>query len=256
MKIKRRALIRLVPLLVGVLISTTIANSQSGVTLRGNVTDQTGGAISGALVRLYSTKGLSEIKAASDAKFEFTNVDPGKYELEVTSPGFKKMTKDIEIGDKTPAFLSIVLQVGSGGHCLVMGLGKGEFGAGADIFYVKRVDKVAVRGLVRDDLGSALAGVTVKLEGSGQFLTTVSNGGGEFEFSSVEPGEYILTTSQAGFHYISRFLWIMQENLSKVTVTLPTFAGYPASKILDPVGAQNDDAFCFSANHPMPIATE
>jgi hypothetical protein len=227
MKIERRPMFSLVPLLVGVLISTTIAHSQSGVTLRGIVTDQTGAAISGALVRLYSTKGLSEIKAASDAKFEFTNVDPGKYELEVTSPGFKKMTKDIEIGDKAPAFLSIVLQEGGGGHCTVMELGKGAFGAGADIFYVKQVDKVTVRGLVRDDLGSALAGVTVKLEGSGQFLTTVSNGGGGFEFSGVEPGKHILTASQAGFHVISRSLWIMQENLSKVTVTLPDIRRVP-----------------------------
>lgn len=227
MKIGRRPIISLVLLLVGILVNTAVAHSQSGVTLRGNVTDQTGGAISGALVRLYSTKGLSEIKAASDAKFEFTNVDPGKYELEVTTPGFKKITKDIEIGDKTPAFLSIVLQVGSGGHCMVRELGKGEFGAGAEIFYVKRVDKEAVRGLVRDDIGSALASVTVKLEGSGQFRTTVSNGGGEFEFSSVEPGKYILTTSQAGFHDVSRYLWIMQENLSKVTVTLPNIRRVP-----------------------------
>jgi hypothetical protein len=227
MKIERRPMFSLVPLLVGVLISTAIAQSQSRVTLRGDVKDQTGGTISGALVRLYSTKGLIEIKAASDAKFEFTNVDPGKYELEVTSSGFKKVTKDIEIGDKTPAFLSIVLQAGSGGHCTVRELGNGEFGAGADIFYAKRVDKVAVRGLVRDDLGSVLAGVTVKLEGSGQFRTTVSNGGGEFEFSGVEPGKYVLTTSQAGFHDISRSLWIMRENLSKVTFTLPDIRRVP-----------------------------
>ena len=113
MKIGRRPIISLVPLLVGILVNTAVAHSQSGVTLRGNVTDQTGGAaISAALVRLYTTKGSSEIKAASDAKFEFTNVDPGKYEIEVTTPGFKKITKDIEIGDKTPAFLSIVLQAG------------------------------------------------------------------------------------------------------------------------------------------------
>jgi hypothetical protein len=223
----RRRVTCLLPLLMSVLISTPVAHSQSGATLSGNVTDQTGGAISGALVRLYSTKGLSEIEAASDAKFEFTNVDPGKYELEVTSPGFKKITKDIEIGDKTPAFLSIMLQVGSGGHCPVMELGKGEFGAGADIFYVKRVDKVEVRGLVRDDLGSALAGVTVKLEGSGQFRTTVSNGRGEFEFSNAELGKYILTSSRAGFHDISRYLWIMQEKLSKVIVTLPDIRRVP-----------------------------
>ena len=115
------------PFLVSVLISTPIAQSQSIVTLEGAITDQSGAPIPGVSVRLYSTKRLSEIKASSDAKFEFTNVDPGKYELEVTYPGFKKMTKDIEIADKNPAFLSIVLRVGEGGHCTVTELRKGEF---------------------------------------------------------------------------------------------------------------------------------
>jgi hypothetical protein len=227
MKMARRRVICLLPLLISVLISTPIAHCQSGVTLSGNVTDQTGGAISGARVRLYSTKGLSETKVDGDAKFEFTSLDQGKYELEVKSTGFKTATKGIEISDRTPAFLSIVLQVGEGGHCPIMELGKGKFGGGADILYAKRVDKVDVRGMVRDDLGSALFGVTVKLEGSTRFRTTVSNGRGEFEFSSAEPGKYILISSRAGFHDISRYLWIMQENLSKVTVTLPDIRRVP-----------------------------
>jgi hypothetical protein len=86
---------------------------------------------------------------------------------------------------------------------------------------------VDVRGLVRDDLGSALAGVTAKLEGSGQIRTTVSNGRGEFEFNSAEPGKYVLTSSRAGFHDISRYLRIMQESLSKVIVTLPDIRRVP-----------------------------
>lgn len=227
MNIVRPQIISLVLILVSVLASTPIAHSQSGVSLSGDVTDQTGAPISGASIRLYSTKGTSETRVGSDAEFEFTDLDMGKYELEVKSTGFKTATKDIEISYRTPSFLSIVLRVGEGGHCTIMELGKGEFGAGADIFYVQRVDKVDVKGLVRDDLGSALFGVTVKLEGSTPFRTTVSNGRGEFEFSSVEPGKYILTSSRAGFHDISRYLWIMQENLSKVTVTLPDIRRVP-----------------------------
>jgi hypothetical protein len=236
-KIARCRVICLLPLFVSVLFNTPIAYSQAGVTLSGNVTDQTGGIISGALVRLYSIKGLSEIRAASDAKFAFSTLTPGKYELEVTSRGFKSVAKNIEISDKTPAFLSIVLQVGEGGHCTAMGLGgpgESKFSAGVDISYVKRIDMVDVRGIVRDDLGSALAGVTVKLKGTGPFSTSVSNGKGEFEFSSVEPGKYILTSSQAGFYDISRYLWIMQENLSKVIVTLPEIRRVPCFEQSDP----------------------
>jgi hypothetical protein len=234
MKMARRRVICLLPLLMSVLISTPVAHSQAGVTLSGNVIDQTGGTVSGALVRLYSTKGLSQTKADSDAKFEFTSLDLGKYELEVKSTGFKTATKDIEIGDMTPALQSIVLQVGEGGHCPVMELGKGKFGGGADILYTKRVDKVDVRGLVLDDLGSALSGVIVKLEGPGQFRTTISNSRGEFEFSSAEPGKYVLTSSRAGFHDISRYLWIMQENLARVTVTLPDIRRVPCFEGSEP----------------------
>jgi hypothetical protein len=221
MKTTRRQGIWLVILSVSFIFGGPIARSQSGVTLTGIVTDQSGAIVLGASVRLYSTKRFRETKVGSDAGFEFTNVDPGKYEMEVTSPGFNKMTKDIEISNKTPRPITVELRVGQGGHCQVTELAKGSFNAEADIFYVKRVDRVDVKGLVRDDLGSPLAGVTVKLEGSGPSATTVSNGKGEFEFSNLEPGKYILASSLGGFRDISRYLWITQENVTEVTVTLP-----------------------------------
>jgi hypothetical protein len=228
----------LAPLLVGVLISAPVVRSQSGVTLSGNVMDVSGGIVPGASVQLYSVKGFRETKTNNRATFEFVNVDPGKYELEVTSPGFRSVTiKDIEIIDKTPEPLSIKLHVGSGGHCTVMGLGgpgESRFSAGANISYEERVDKVDVRGLVRDDLGSALVGVKVKLEGGGQIRTAVSNGRGEFEFSGVDPSKYTLTSSQVGFWDISRYVWIMQKNLSRVIVTLPDKRRVPCFEFSGP----------------------
>jgi hypothetical protein len=228
----------LAPLLVGVLISARVARSQSGVTLSGNVMDVSGGIVPGASVHLYSVKGFRETKTDNSAAFEFVNVDPGKYELEVTSPGFRSVTiKDIEIIDKTREPLLIKLHVGSGGHCTVMGLGgpgESRFSAGANISYEERVDKVDVRGLVRDDLGSALAGVKVKLVGGGQFRTAVSNGRGEFEFSGVDPGKYTLTSSQVGFWDVSRYVWIMQKNLSGVIITLPDKRRVPCFEFSGP----------------------
>lgn len=218
-----RNAIFLVPLLAGLLISSSVARSQSGFTLTGNVNDQSGGGVQGALVRLYSARGLRETRADFDGAFEFLHVDPGKYELEVKSPGFFQVAQDIEISDRAPAPKAITLRVGFGGHCVVRGSREGErfFSPGTDNSYIKRTDKVDVKGLVRDDLGVALAGVAVKLEGMGLSLSAVSNGSGEFEFSGVEPGKYILTSKQGGFWDISRYLWIMQENQTKVMVTLP-----------------------------------
>jgi len=212
-----------VGLLAGIPTSGPVAQSQSGVALTGKVKDQTGGGVQGASVRLYSIKGLRETKADIDAAFEFTHLDSGKYQIEVTFPGFFQVTQDIEISDQAPAPIGITLRVGFGGHCTVRGLSEGErfFSPGTDNSYVKRVDKIDVRGLVRDDVGSALAGAAVKLDRGGQIRMATSNTKGEFEFSGVEPGKYILTSSQTGFWDISRYLWIMQENLAKVTVTLP-----------------------------------
>jgi hypothetical protein len=216
-----RHLIWLLILLVNVLIGSPIARSQSGVTLPGSIMDESGAGVPGASVRLYSTKGLRETKANDVGRFEFTNIGSGKYEFEVTSPGFNKVTKDIEVGPGSQEPIAVKLRVGQGGHCAPMGPVAGTNSPGADIVYVKRFDKVDVKGVVVDDLGSALVGVAVRLQGSGPSLATVSNSKGEFEFSNLEPGKYILTSSQEGFWDISRYLWITQENVAKVTVTLP-----------------------------------
>jgi iron complex outermembrane receptor protein len=102
MKTTKSHMIWLVLLLVNVLIGSPIAHSQSGLTLTGKIVDESGAGVSGALVGLYSTKRSGETKADSGGGFEFSNLDPGKYQMEVTSPGFNKVTKEIEIRNKTP----------------------------------------------------------------------------------------------------------------------------------------------------------
>lgn len=232
-----RAVILLVPILARLFISASLAYGQAGVVLSGNVTDDSGGAVSGALVHLYSAKGVREIRANFDGVFQFAQVIPGKYELDVTFPGFKQATQDIEVSEKSPGPIALRLHVGDGGHCTVRGLREGErfFSPGSDNTYVMRVDNVDVRGLVRDDLGAPLAGVAVKLMGGGPIHATVTSGKGEFEFSGVKPGKYILTSSQDGSWDISRYLWITQENLTKVTVTLPDKYRVPCFEGFGPI---------------------
>ena len=208
-------------LFLNALIGSPIARSQSGVTLTGQIMDESGAGVSGALVRLYSTKRLRETKADDVGKFEFTDIDLGKYKFEVTSPDFNKVIKDVEISSGSQKPIAVKLRVGLGGHCAPMALVAGANSPGADIVYVKRFDKIDVKGVVLDDLGSPLAGVTVKLEGSGPLWTTISNGQGEFEFSNIEPGKYVLASSLGGYFDIARYVWVMQENLINVTVTLP-----------------------------------
>jgi hypothetical protein len=221
MKATKRHMIWLAILLLNVLIGSPIARSQSGVTLTGKIMDETGGDVPGALVRLYSTKGFRETKADDVGRFEFTNIDSGKHDFEVTSPGFNKVVKDVEISPGSQEPIAVKLHVRQSWHCAPMGPAAGARLPGADIFYLKRVDKVDVKGVMLDDLGAPLAGVTVKLEGSGPVQTTTSKKQGEFEFSNLEPGKYILASSLRGYWDIARYLWVMQDNLINVTVTLP-----------------------------------
>jgi Carboxypeptidase regulatory-like domain len=212
-------------LLVSFVFIIPIARSQPGITFTDIVKDEGGAPVVGASVRLYSSKRVQETIANNEGRFEFANVEPGKYELEVRSPGFNSVTfKDIEISDRPAELPPIKLRVGSGGHCMVTGLGgpgESRFSGGIEISYEKRLDRIELRGLVRDDLDAALVGVNVKLEMGNSSRTAVSNSKGEFEFSGVEPGKYILTSSEDGFWDISRYVWIAQENLSRVIVTLP-----------------------------------
>ncbi|KAF0190621.1 MAG: Cna protein B-type domain-containing protein [bacterium] len=58
-----------------------------------------------------------------------------------------------------------------------------------------------VKGQVLDESGASLAGADVTLtESSGKSLQTISSEKGEFEFSSVSTGAYILKVSVLGFN--------------------------------------------------------
>lgn len=73
------------------------AQSTLGVVL-GNVADPTGGAIAAAKVTLRNTGENTERETQSNANgvYEFQNVKPGRYEIEVSSAGFQKFTaKDL-----------------------------------------------------------------------------------------------------------------------------------------------------------------
>jgi Carboxypeptidase regulatory-like domain len=86
---------------------------QSGRTLRGIVVDSLDGAIWDASVSLHSA--TTVLQATSDGKgqFEFSNLPAGEYEIVVTRRGFRESTtKGIQISDKDPERLRIILQPG------------------------------------------------------------------------------------------------------------------------------------------------
>ncbi|HEX6190654.1 MAG TPA: TonB-dependent receptor [Pyrinomonadaceae bacterium] len=80
---------RILFLVIAIAISAATAFPQSGTELRGLVTDERNANIEGADVRLRSRSG-GEMSTTTDDRgaYEFRNVAPGDYVLEVKAPGF------------------------------------------------------------------------------------------------------------------------------------------------------------------------
>jgi hypothetical protein len=209
------------------LFSTQIAPSQSTYSIRGQVVDESGAWVSGASVRLYSAQRVLDLRADGDGKFEFANVPKGTYELAGSSAGFLPGTVDVEIAEKVPEPFSIVLHVGrfgSGGYayCTVQedDINKVVASVGLRVSYEKRSGKMDLSGVERDQFGSPLLGVIVKIVREGTMRETVSNEKGEFTFSGLEPGKYSLQSTHEDYSDIPGKVWITRENVAKAAVTL------------------------------------
>jgi plastocyanin len=220
------------------LICSPFILGQSTITIHGQVKDASGSPIPGASVRIASTERAFEHKAGYDGEFIFPNIAQGKYELEISFPGFKTKNLTVEAGDKVrytmdgvpivvqpvPEPFSITLEVGTGGHCTVYALPAAlpagvTWGEGV-ISYEKRSSAIELTGRVNDQLGVPLSKVTVKLVREGAAYTTVSNEKGEFTFTGLEPGKYSLQSTLKGYTGHSVTVWITRENLTKAIVSL------------------------------------
>src|SRR5208283_75970 len=62
-------------------------------------------------------------------------------------------------------------------------------------------DRGNILGTVHDGTGAVVTGVSITLKslGTGTSSTTVSNSDGDYEFSSVPAGDYVVTARRTGF---------------------------------------------------------
>jgi hypothetical protein len=100
-----------------VLFSNNQAFGQAGTTsIRGTVTDRSGGAIVGAHVTLTSVEQGSVRHASTNGTgaYEFLAISPGSYNVTVEAPGFRKFehTK-LDLLVNVPATENVIMQVGS-----------------------------------------------------------------------------------------------------------------------------------------------
>jgi hypothetical protein len=94
-----------------------IARPQTGTTsVRGTITDKSGGAIAGAKVTIKNPALSIErsAMAGSTGQYEFLALPPGTYELLVEKQGFQKhVESNLQLLVNSPATQDVLLQVGS-----------------------------------------------------------------------------------------------------------------------------------------------
>ena len=105
-------------LFIVLLIGRLAAQSFYG-SIVGTVTDRSGAVITGAAVTLTNTGTSEKRSALSDAagNYQFVNLVPGRYRVDVEQPGFKRLTRDQILVEVQGAIrVDAVLEVGETGQ--------------------------------------------------------------------------------------------------------------------------------------------
>ena len=87
----------------------------------GTVTDASGSSVPGATVTLTSpaTSQRRVAQSSQDGNYEFVNLIPGRYNVEVEKTGFKRITRnDIEVQVQAAVRVDTALQVGDVGQTI------------------------------------------------------------------------------------------------------------------------------------------
>jgi len=101
--------------LIAQLIAGCIAWGQATTSVRGTVTDSSGGYVGGATVTLTNPESRSERSATTgdDGGYQFLFLPPGTYTLTVTSTGFQKYEQTgLKLLVNTPVTINVQLKVG------------------------------------------------------------------------------------------------------------------------------------------------
>jgi hypothetical protein len=99
------------------LIAGGIALGQATTSLRGTVTDSSGGYVGGASVTLTNpeSKNVRTATAGDDGGYQFLFLPPGTYTLDVAATGFQKYEQTgLQLLVNTPVTVNVQLKVGGG----------------------------------------------------------------------------------------------------------------------------------------------
>jgi hypothetical protein len=197
------------------LFGAPVGRGQSKAALLGVISDAFGAKVSGTFVTLHSPDRVLQTTSGQVGQFEFADLPPDTYDLEINHPGFKKkIIEAIRITDKTGERLSIILDIGTIG-CDIGGSATYE----KDLTQSGRT----LIGRVLDSNQRSLREAKVQLLNLATQAQASQRSGvkGEFIFADLEPGRYTLKLSRAGYHDRgTESFWITRENQTRITVPM------------------------------------
>lgn len=98
-------------------LATSVYSQSLGTagTIRGKITDPSGASVVGATVSLANDLTLyrRDTSTSATGEFEFTNIPPNVYRLEVDAVGFQHQRRDLTVRSTVPMSLEIVLAIES-----------------------------------------------------------------------------------------------------------------------------------------------
>jgi uncharacterized surface anchored protein len=168
--------------------------AQEAATLNVTVQDVTGAVVSGASLTLVSPQSSRNAKTAENGVASIQSLPPGKFSLEVASPGFTKyVMQNIVLHNKESRDLSVTLQVSSLGSC-------GTFQPA--ISYESQAENVSLSGKFNDIWDESVGGAVfeVTISGQGKVLHTTSSKDGTFQFTDLLPGKYSLVSKSKAYY--------------------------------------------------------
>jgi Carboxypeptidase regulatory-like domain/TonB dependent receptor len=108
---------RAAALIVALVVGALAAWGQATTSVRGTITDSSGGAVGGATVTITNTESRIERTATSgsDGSYQFLLLPPGTYKLTVTAQGFLRYEDTgLQLLVNTPTTVNVQLKVGGG----------------------------------------------------------------------------------------------------------------------------------------------
>jgi hypothetical protein len=205
-----------------------LTHAQTGTTLKGLLVDQSGAALPGASISLYSKHKTVKVTSDEMGRFEFSDLPPGTYRLEAQHMGFETAkVQPIHIKQGTPEAppLTITMQVGAIGECGELSSVSYEERKPGDaplVGTMQPTPRAAEPNVHWPYVPFTQATIQLLIASSKQVVTsTHPDDHGRFQFPKIAIGEYVLRAKYEGYDDVfSVKFQINSEDVTEVTLSM------------------------------------